>query len=238
MIQEINYNTLTRSFSIQSGKYEGKKRTPMHGGKLKWGLITGGLVFLLGKFKGIDSSDALKAATISGLAAAFLKWMFNANDQASFNSALASGSAYKLIDKLDELIIGDQVDETTTTTRTGSDGSTTSRSRTVRGRQRKDLGNLAYSVDRNPAECDINIAYDGTHMIFLLNNLSDRRLKLLSNELDAVCHRFRLADYRSKMIKKGFYIVDFLTPSDSYWYIPYDLVQYGIKFNILTEFKG
>lgn len=236
---------IQRLFSLESGSYNGGKRTPSKSDSgLVGGAVVGGLIgAALGGIMAV--TERAKAAMIMGLAGAgfglVTKWLSNITDQSEFNRGRSGGyNSFSFLDWLDFYFNpGEQESETTTSSsssETDETGRTVSRTVTRKtvARPKREAEGVRYAVDGDPKKYIVSILFSGHSAGMYINNANPRELQLIDRILDIYCYSFRNADYISEKIGKGSYFVDVKLIDGEEYQIGKLLIDNGIKLNILT----
>ena len=232
-----------RLFSLESGSYSGSKRTPRTSGQgVGTSAIVGGLIGAA--FGGlVGEQDRSSAALTGGLIGAGLgavtTWLGNIADQSIFNSGVNSRyNSYDFIDGVDLFYHPRTEDSEITTSETEStevNGRTSSRTVTRKStvRPKRESEGIRYDIDGDPKKHVVNILFSGSAALYI-NKANPREIQIINNTLDNYCRYFRNADYIAESIGKNSWFVNIkLIDGDESW-VGLDLIQHGIKLNIIT----
>ena len=229
---------IQRLFSLESGSYSGSKRTPR---SLSQGIanstVIGGLLgAALGGFSG---GKVLTGGLIGAGLGAVSMWLSNITDQSVFNSKINDRySSYDFIDEIDRLYNKQEEDSEITTSETESvkTGKTIS-ARTVTKkstiRPKRESEGIRYDIDGDPKKHVVNILFSGSAALYI-NKANPREIQIINQTLDDYCKYFRNADYVSESIGKDSWFVNIKLVNGYESWVGTDLIERGIKLNIIT----
>lgn len=228
---------IQRLFSLESGSYDGSRRTPRGSGDgILGGAILGGLI---GAAWGGIGTSSKKGALIGGLAGAGLgavtTWLSNISDQSSFNSGVNDKyNSWDFLDSLDSYFNEDTQDSEVTTSSTETNGNS---SRTVTKksivRPKRDAEGIRYDIDGDPRKHVVNILFSGSAALYI-NKPTPKEISIIDKVLDDYCRLFKKADYLSEKVGKDSYFVDLKLIEGYENWVGIELIERGIKLNVIT----
>ena len=240
---------LNKDFSIQDGGFKGRKLPPEKSSVGTGAVVGGALGAGVGAFLGHEQKESGSFALVGGLfgagIGALAVWLNNIANESYFNLGLSTrANSYTLIKGLERIYIPeeDEVEESTETTTYDKDifgrrvKSTTKVTKSPRKSSVSPIGTL-FSVDSDPKRCTINLLLRGNVLVMLVTKPSNLELTKINNVLDKYCRKFKMADYSSKTIEKNTYLVEVNIVQNQEAYLVSDLINSGLKVNILTTDK-
>lgn len=240
---------LNKDFSIQDGGFKGRKLSPEKSSVGTGAVVGGALGAGVGAFLGHEQKESGSFALVAGLfgagIGALAVWLNNIANESYFNLGLSTrANSYTLIKGLERIYIPeeDEVEESTETTTYDKDvfgrrvKSTTKVTKSPRKSSVSPIGTL-FSVDSDPKRCTINLLLRGNVLVMLVTKPSNLELTKINNVLDKYCRKFKMADYSSKTIEKNTYLVEVNIVQNQEAYLVSDLINSGLKVNILTTDK-
>lgn len=240
---------LNKDFSIQDGGFKGRKLLPEKSSVGTGAVVGGALGAGVGAFLGHEQKESGSFALVGGLfgagIGALAVWLNNIANESYFNLGLSTrANSYTLIKGLERIYIPeeDEVEESTETTTYDKDvfgrrvKSTTKVTKSPRKSSVSPIGTL-FSVDSDPKRCTINLLLRGNVLVMLVTKPSNLELTKINNVLDKYCRKFKMADYSSKTIEKNTYLVEVNIVQNQEAYLVSDLINSGLKVNILTTDK-
>ena len=240
---------LNKDFSIQDGGFKGRKLSPEKSSVGTGAVVGGAFGAGIGAFLGHEQKESGSFALVAGLfgagIGALAVWLNNIANESYFNLGLSTrANSYTLIKGLERIYIPeeDEVEESTETTTYDKDifgrrvKSTTKVTKSPRKSSVSPIGTL-FSVDSDPKRCTINLLLRGNVLVMLVTKPSNLELTKINNVLDKYCRKFKMADYSSKTIEKNTYLVEVNIVQNQEAYLVSDLINSGLKVNILTTDK-
>lgn len=240
---------LNKDFSIQDGGFKGRKLPPEKSSVGTGAVVGGALGAGVGAFLGHEQKESGSFALVGGLfgagIGALAVWLNNIANESYFNLGLSTrANSYTLIKGLERIYIPEEegVEESTETTTYDKDifgrrvKSTTKVTKSPRKSSVSPIGTL-FSVDSDPKRCIINLLLRGNVLVMLVTKPSNLELTKINNVLDKYCRKFKMADYSSKTIEKNTYLVEVNIVQNQEAYLVSDLINSGLKVNILTTDK-
>lgn len=94
---------------------------------------------------------------------------------------------------------------------------------------------LACDMNSNPGSYTVSVFSKCNVLILYINKPSEDELKTLDNILDKYCQIYSNSDYISERISKNVYLVQVKLDEKGSNYLASQLLESGIKINILTE---
>jgi len=236
-MDKLIYNT--KSFSIESGKYEGdRKRYLSTGRTILRGTAIGGIGGLL--LGAITKSD-LKSSTLLGSASGAFIGLIIAISNRSKETVKDTYGTLNIVNQLIENLTSQNTSHDTVEVKGKSSGgdievkTSTTRINSAAVQMAMQYG---YTFDKPINNCDISVYAVGGHLCFYINDVSKSILRDLDYAFDDICHRYHQAMYESVQTKRNVYTVDFLCPTLNLAVMLMDMLHMiGIRVNFITE-KG
>lgn len=237
-----------KDYSIQEGGFKGRKVEPQKANVFKGasvGTVIGagvGLIPTLGM--GTDSKTKMISAGIGALVGsglgALTTWLDNVARKSVYNTGLETkANSYDLVVALEDYYTPDPEDEeeeviTTTENYRGIRVQRTTKTKTREKKSQISPIGMLFNIDADPKKHVINLLLRGNVMVILINKPTNTELSKCNIILDNYCKKYRFADYSAEKLGKDAYLVEVNIVKNSSDEIVIDLIDSGLKVNILT----
>lgn len=237
-----------KDYSIQEGGFKGRKVEPQKANVFKGasvGTVIGagvGLIPTLGTRT--DSKTKMISAGIGALVGsglgALVTWLDNVARKSVYNTGLETkANSYDLVVALEDYYTPDPEDEeeeviTTTENYGGIRVQRTTKTKTREKKSQISPIGMLFNIDADPKKHVINILLRGNVMVILINKPTNTELNKCNIILDNYCKKYRFADYSAEKLGKDAYLVEVNIVKNSSDEIVIDLIDSGLKVNILT----
>ncbi len=235
---------IQRLFSLESGSYSGSKRTPRSSGQgVGTSAIVGGLIGAAFGRLTSTGSEHVESMLTGGLIGAGLgavtTWLSNITDQSVFESKVNDRyNSYDFIDEIDLFYHPREENSEVTTSDTETttvNGRTSSRTVTKKAvvRPKRESEGIRYDIDGDPKKHVVNILFSGSAALYI-NKANTREVQIINQVLDDYCRYFKNANYISESVGKNSWFVNIKLIGGYEDWVGLELIQRGIKLNIIT----